>query len=639
MDKKYVIGIDFGHGETSAAYCDLEDIYSEVHDIEIQRGDVSIPSTFFIPSDSNKSELLGREAIQHENIGKGTIFVGFKQKPQIPPKDVEKSNAWCKYMHKVYREIVSNRELPFHSNDYVIYIAKPSSWKAKAESRYYDYVAKPEYAGLPLEGPQAIVNESRAAFISAQHSEKAKIVGGDFYRGCVVIDMGSSTVDMTYISDSHYPNQKKSGYYLKDDGYYCGASIIEEAILDCYVDNSAELRDLLYKDERLKYPLLYEIRKVKEDYFSSPEHSTKKKTIYLDKYNGKGKIIIEISKDTINRYTGDYQLKFKEALGKYIISLEKELGDKPKIYCVILTGGASRMDFAKEIVSKEWGIGEDYIFSADNPSLTVSRGIAEVARMDILTRGMKEDVEQLIKSKLTDQNINNEVVPLFLKNLINTIKEECLKIIKEKEFVNFDALSKEISKTCEEVLSDNLRIQEQLQDAVDSDKVIREKTNRIIKYYSVLGVDENSLTKIIDISNIKSVILDPNGIPKILKDMQESIGYELCKEKESIWDRFCNFWSRLFESKKHKEARERLETSLYRTRGGLANFTSDDKKKIYKKNLSDKICDFFERLQVGKQDTCCGPSLLNDIRSCSEQYLYGLLYNIDHVRKEITDNE
>ena len=69
------------------------------------------------------------------------------------------------------------------------------------------------------------------------------------------------------------------------------------------------------------------------------------------------------------------------------------------------------------------------------------------------------------------------------------------------------------------MLSDNLRIQEQLQDAVDSDKVIREKTNRIIKYYSVLGVDENSLTKIIDISNIKSVILDPNGIPKILKDM------------------------------------------------------------------------------------------------------------------------
>ena len=98
MDKKYVIGIDFGHGETSAAYCDLEDIYSEVHDIEIQRGDVSIPSTFFIPSDSNKSELLGREAIQHENIGKGTIFVGFKQKPQIPPKDVEKSNAWCKFI-------------------------------------------------------------------------------------------------------------------------------------------------------------------------------------------------------------------------------------------------------------------------------------------------------------------------------------------------------------------------------------------------------------------------------------------------------------------------------------------------------------------------------------------------------------
>lgn len=634
MNKRYVIGIDFGHGETSAAYCDLEDVYSEVHDIEIQQGDVSIPSSFFIPSDSNRSELLGREAVRHENIGKGTIFVGFKQKPQIPPKDVEKSDAWCKYMHKVYKEIVNNREYPFHSDDYVIYIAKPSSWKAKAESRYYDYVTKPEYAGLPLEGPQAIVNESRAAFISAQHSERAKIVGRDFYKGCVVIDMGSSTVDMTYISDSPYPNQNKSGYYLEDDGYYCGASIIEEAILDSHKEKSAELRNLLNKDERLKYPLLYEIRKVKESYFSSQEHSTKKKSIYLDKYNGKGKIIIEISKDTINRYTGDYQTRFKEALGKYIKSLEKKLGEKPKIHCVILTGGASRMDFAKDIICKEWSIGEDLIFLADNPSLTVSRGIAEVARMDILTRGMKEEVEQQIECKLTEQNINDKVVPLFLKNLINTIKEECLKIIKEKEFANFNSLSEEIKSTCEKVLSDNLRIQRHLQDAVDDDQVIQEKIKKIIKYYSVLGVDENSLTRIIDISNIKDRILDPNGIPQLLKDMQESIGMKLCKEKESIWDRFCNFWSHLFESKKQKVAREELEASLYRKRGGQANFNSDEKE-----NLSNKIRDFFDRLKDGELGLCCSPSLMCDIKSCSEQYLYGLLYNIDQVRKEIADNE
>ena len=116
--------------------------------------------------------------------------------------------------------------------------------------------------------------------------------------------------------------------------------------------------------------------------------------------------------------------------------------------------------------------------------------------------------------------------------------------------------------------------------------------------------------------------------------MQESIGMKLCKEKESIWDRFCNFWSHLFESKKQKVAREELEASLYRKRGGQANFNSDEKE-----NLSNKIRDFFDRLKDGELGLCCSPSLMCDIKSCSEQYLYGLLYNIDQVRKEIADNE
>lgn len=88
-------------------------------------------------------------------------------------------------------------------------------------------------AGLPMAG---ITSESRAAFIKAQQDASS---GLPQYidKGAIVFDMGSSTLDFTYLSDGMKP---------VDYGYDCGASQVEK---------------IIYKNIRAKMKILFLLRK------------------------------------------------------------------------------------------------------------------------------------------------------------------------------------------------------------------------------------------------------------------------------------------------------------------------------------------------------------------------------------------
>ena len=73
-------------------------------------------------------------------------------------------------------------------------------------------------AGMPIAG---LTKESRAAFVRAQHDTTSGI-GRNIDKGAIVFDMGSSTLDFTYM------NKNLPG--LIDFGYDCGASAIEKTI-------------------------------------------------------------------------------------------------------------------------------------------------------------------------------------------------------------------------------------------------------------------------------------------------------------------------------------------------------------------------------------------------------------------------
>ena len=77
-----------------------------------------------------------------------------------------------------------------------------------------------------------------------------------------------------------------------------------------------------------------------------------------------------------------------------IFKNEKIAGEP--IHVAFLTGGASRMDFIKDLVKECWGLPDERIYRDQDPSLTISQGIAVLGRGDIRSGG-SENTKDLLK--------------------------------------------------------------------------------------------------------------------------------------------------------------------------------------------------------------------------------------------------
>lgn len=387
---QYVVGIDLGHGETSAAYAEIgwgQDVgtLEPVKDIDLPQD-----KTYVIPSaiaiDTDGSVHIGADAFEY---AQGELHVCFKQRPTNINGTAEQ--LMIKFMRAVYELIRERVGAILTDNNHIVHIATPSGWDEEAQD-LYGQMAK--QAGMPIAG---VTWESRAAFIKAQSSADS---GLPQYvdKGAIVFDMGSSTLDFTYISSEVLQNNRKP----IDFGYDCGASNVEKIMYS----NLRKDNDTVSEFE-MKYPkavdrLLFEMRKGKEEYFRKDDHKLRQTIDFYQLVNDEDLDIIR------NSYTNG---QLEEALDQngYIEKIRKAMIDykenhiagKP-IYAAFFTGGASRMTFLKDLVEELWGV--KYVFRDQNPSLTISQGVAEAARSDSRSGGAG-NVKEIIKKLTADIDV------------------------------------------------------------------------------------------------------------------------------------------------------------------------------------------------------------------------------------------
>lgn len=375
---EYIIGIDLGHGETSAAICPVQwdtpiEQLDPAKDLDMGGNKKVLPSAITILD--NGDAFIGDRAFRTDIMKKASVNVCFKQ----APKDIygEKEQLMMRFMQEVYRSIVENNSATLHDGNHKVYIATPSGWDNKTQKLYEQMAVK---AGLPIAG---VTKESRAAFVRAQHDVTSGL-GRNISKGAIVFDMGSSTLDFTYM------NQSKNSEFI-DNGYNCGASAIEKLILHNLEDTCEIVRSFEQKYPKLKDRLQFEARTVKEQSYFDPTAKVKKFVNFEE--------LVDDDEDF-----EDERFKLTFAPGELNTLLEKngyikQIEDAMKdfkdnqihnapIYGVFLTGGASRMDFIKPLISKVWDIPEESIYRDQDPSLTISQGVAEVARIDLRTEGM-----------------------------------------------------------------------------------------------------------------------------------------------------------------------------------------------------------------------------------------------------------
>ena len=407
---QYVVGIDFGHGETSAAICELEWDKSagtseqKIRDIDMDRNSKKKVIVSAICKTPNGRYYIGNEAFEPNNLMDGTqLSVCFKQAPK--QLTGEKEQLMIAYMRTVYERIL-NYEEKLQEGNHIVYIARPSGWVNKETKELYSQMAIE--AGIPLAG---LTSESRAAIFYAM----SPYVGfaKEVAKGAIVFDLGSSTLDFTYLSDdSESPI---------DYGYDLGASAIEQTIYEKLILETEGVKDFVDTYPQYIDALRFQARLIKEEAYGKDSETRTLVKFGLDK-------VMSDECEDIEKYEDvDVKIKFKnvkelneliESDAKYISRMKAAMIDYRdnringmKVHGVFLTGGASRMNFIIPSIMEVFNLSENQVkIDGDNPSLTISRGIASLGVADAATDVLVSELEKKIPTFVNTSKLMNKLV-------------------------------------------------------------------------------------------------------------------------------------------------------------------------------------------------------------------------------------
>ena len=521
---QYVVGVDYGHGETSAAICAIEwgkDAglrETKVLDIDLDRAARKKVITSAI-CHVNEGILIGDEAFEHMTDNSG-IRIGFKQKPESIDGEAEK--LMIDYMKAVYGRIRESQSELTDTN-HIVYIARPSGWTDEDAKELYRQMAIK--AGIPLGG---LTSESRAAIFYAKSPNVN--FAKEITQGAIVFDLGSSTLDFTYLSDTERPI---------DYGYNLGASIIDNAVLENMIMKDENVKEFVGKYPEYRDALKFKARKFKEDAYSRGEDS---KTIGGFPLGN----IIADSEESYDDYADCY-VKLRIAnLGelndmvnsttKYMDELRNALDDYKttkipgkKVNGVFLTGGASRMNFIRPIIAEAFNLPLEKVkIDNDNPSLTISRGIALLGATDATTTILVAELKKSLPSLFNSNDMMNKLREKLSENITNeawnVVDSACsywvksgkgtdeseLKGIVQNRLKTFQTsqVPTIINKTLEEFLS-------------QFSEDIRKKMNEIISRYAP-GREISSSSKL-SIGNIQAINDSLSNMSKTISDICDSI--------------------------------------------------------------------------------------------------------------------
>lgn len=448
--KQYIVGIDFGHGETAAWVVPIIGVPQKAG-IELNPKGESLR----IHSTNKVSEKTIDSVVYKQPNGtysldptSGSIMVTeLKGRPNA--LSTEKKEAYKAYIGLVVERIIQlNGSLLTKENgewNFRLCIAAPTQWNDEDRKQYLDFfddALKSQCITVDW-----VINESDAAYFSHVSADNTKSV--------LVIDYGSSTIDYTVISQ---------GKKVSDDSWseaQLGASNIEKIILSDYIRRKGDrnikgVRNVCiatgnsqFTTEAIRERLLYTCRKLKEKSFSEScypslcplyysfgveieqyDEESDPFADYLFVFSGNLEKLIGPRDEKTGEYKeGCYIWSVCQSLTNLKNRIQEKIGNT-KIDKVILSGGASIMDWLKPEVRRIFGSLvsiEDNISEDSTPSYVVAKGIAlyqqaQLRALDQLVSKIstmpfdelykaadKNATAQIIK-EMIDANVTNKII-------------------------------------------------------------------------------------------------------------------------------------------------------------------------------------------------------------------------------------
>lgn len=451
QDDVVILALDFGHGQCSICNVDKGGVSSQNKDLVFDNENLIIPTAIRY---EGRNITIGRQAAGKE----GCIYY-FKDSPRYFDDNVcgkTKKKLMQDFLGELIKLVIENNRGYFTGTEekMLLLVGCPSSeeeWMSQKKA-YADMIQEAVKKYVPEIGV-VILPESRAAFINIAQNRSLYM-----NKGILVLDFGSSTADATWMQTGKKPIEKSCRL---------GASEIERIMLEKVLKDSGYDLSYLSLEQKLYYKWVF--RRIKELFYNHEMIDTSVIQIYdtdsmgnaLEIINPKtGKkvkklkenINVNVDEEFMEKVVGNFtdaglgEEAEKFALRnsgdidswaghcqKFIREIIQEMKSaKCECQAVILTGGASKMGFIRDICQREldkaYGQGRVQVERSDEPSLSVSRGLAMAAINDMNAEAVRESLKNALKPRIEmelrafSDAAAEKIAKIYYKEAINVME-------------------------------------------------------------------------------------------------------------------------------------------------------------------------------------------------------------------------
>jgi len=284
----------------------------------------------------------------------------------------------------------------------------PAGWSAQDRDRYKGLL---ENAGMRN---VSLTSESRAAFESFAANQAFKVERALFNQSVLVIDIGSSTLDFSFVKNGNEQEVKILGNTLLGGGMMDEMLLINSVKMIPDPELRRTVEDALEHDPAAKSKLMVVTRKMKEDYFSNEDEYlienreyTKQALIVHDR-----KVLrfnLRISPDIVENFVKSYphpllsNQTFENRLQGSLATVKERLKEFGAPKLVILTGGPSRMRFFQDMCREAFP--QSRVVVSNSPESDISQGLCMLGHMDSSLGRFIADVSAYVQGDGVEKHV------------------------------------------------------------------------------------------------------------------------------------------------------------------------------------------------------------------------------------------
>lgn len=406
-----VIGFDIGHAETAVTKANMG-ATTQPAVLKVQGQAPMVTAV----AETKGTVLVGEDAYRGRNPE--GLNVAFKS-PLL--KDHETRRPTKLFVQRIVEMLTEERKIAGGAESLFV-VGCPSGWRGAVRR---DYEALLQEAGMQQ---VRVVAESRAAFLAAR--ESLDIPLDDLEGSVLIIDIGSSTTDFTYVV---HREEKPIDFGSNE----LGAGILDKIILERSLN--AELRELFEEYPQYRDQCLLFSREVKEDYFNSD--ITKETAAEIFKRVSEKRIPFDVEigdvdmKEILSTPIFDYLQHSDEELRGFDWpsvfrkelqqAREKTADNLPQM--VLLTGGASQMDFVLKYCKEVFPNAK--VEMGAEPQFSIARGLAWAGRQDDKVEKFRKDIEYVFESGELQKVIQTDSLKKLIDGIVNFLVPELERVI------------------------------------------------------------------------------------------------------------------------------------------------------------------------------------------------------------------